>query len=315
MREKKYRVYSVSATQEIMESRGSRTKFWVSVNGEQSRWLLKFPRQETGEHWAEKIAAEISNLIGVNCARVELASCEGRLATICESFISGKDDDANLEHYFFHGYEILEFVVKGYDTSTNLRFRQKEHNVKNIVNVLERVALVGSDAPMPFQNMMMKDLASYAILDGLVGNMDRHHENWMLMFEPMLGETEKFTPSLAPSFDHASSLGRELSDEKRQMILDSNGLLNYLQGGKARGGVFVDSKRKRALSPLRLAKLLCRWQPRFTRPALDIIKSVPNSDFRTVIDKMPSMFMSDIAKEFAYQVVISSKAELIRSIR
>lgn len=77
----------------------------------------------------------------------------------------------------------------------------------------------------------------------------------------------------------------------------------------------MDSKRKRALSPLRLAKLLCRWQPRFTRRALDIIKSVPNSDFRTVIDKVPSEFMSDIAKEFAYQVVITSKAELFRNIQ
>lgn len=348
MQEEKYRVYSVSTPPEsVTESRGSRPKFWISVEGEKRSWLLKFPRQETGEHWAEKIAAEIGNLIGVNCARVELARCEGQsamfeqarnfnpslwsqylgsLGTICQSFVPEEQDILNLgisnladaEIHFIHGSGILQFTIDEYDTDPRLRFHQKDHNIKNIVKTIMQITDVGSLNPMPLWDEMLKKLASYTLLDGIIGNTDRHHENWMIELQSDHSHPLGIVNSqmyAAPSYDHASSLGRELSDEKRQLILDSNRLLNYLQGSKVRGGIFVDSNRKRPLSPLRLAKLLCRWQPRFTRPALDIIKSVPNSDFRAVIDKMPSEFMSDIAKEFAYQVVITSKAELIRSIQ
>ena len=75
------------------------------------------------------------------------------------------------------------------------------------------------------------------------------------------------------------------------------------------------SKRRRALPPFRLAQLLCRWQPEFTRNTLTRIEAVPDLEFKATIDKVPPEFMSETAKEFAYQVVVTSKAELLRSTR
>lgn len=49
----------------------------------------------------------------------------------------------------------------------------------------------------------------------LVANTDRHHENWALLL------TDDRSPQLAPSFDHASSLGFQLSDDERQDRLDT----------------------------------------------------------------------------------------------
>ena len=57
-----------------MEGRGTRRKLWVVRKDSQTEWLLKFPRPGTGEHWAEKLAAEIGRLININTAHVELAS-------------------------------------------------------------------------------------------------------------------------------------------------------------------------------------------------------------------------------------------------
>ena len=54
----------------------------------------------------------------------------------------------------------------------------------------------------------------YLVLDALIGNTDRHEENWAVV------ETEE-TRRLAPSFDHASSLGFLLSDSQRQERLVS----------------------------------------------------------------------------------------------
>ena len=76
----------------------------------------------------------------------------------------------------------------------------------------------------------LRELASYAILDGLIGNTDRHHENWMFFYHP-----ERRSYQLAPSYyDHGSSLGRELQDASRRVsrsrrdILASDRVLNYL---------------------------------------------------------------------------------------
>ena len=45
-----------AAESELM---GSKTKFWYLRQEEEGLWLFKYPRRNTGEHWAEKIAAEV----------------------------------------------------------------------------------------------------------------------------------------------------------------------------------------------------------------------------------------------------------------
>ncbi|MDE0552586.1 MAG: HipA domain-containing protein [Candidatus Poribacteria bacterium] len=319
-----YPVISVVAPTDAMEARGSRQKFWVSFEGDENDWLLKFPRPDNGEHWAEKVAAEIGHLIGVNCAKVELARCMwqtreeqsqgdgdlNQLGTICRSFTDLQhelDPEDDLQCDFFHGCDILNIIIDSYNPS--LRFKQTDHNVKNIVSAITTITDVESLNPMPRWDYMLEELASYALLDGLIGNTDRHHENWMLarIYGPGYDQWEA-----APSYDHASSLGRELTDERRRYILDSGRVLNYLQRG--RGGVFVRSKLKYT-SPLRLAKLLCRWKPDFTQRTLHKIRNVSDDDIRTVMDKVPPEFMSDTSKDFATEVVLTSKTELLRSIR
>ena len=318
-----YPVISVVAPTDAMEARGSRQKFWVSFEGDENDWLLKFPRPDNGEHWAEKVAAEIGYLIGVNCARVELARCiwqtreeqsqgdedRNQLGTICRSFtdLQELDLEDDLQCDFFHGCDILSIIIDAYNPS--LRFKQIDHNIKNIVSAITTIAGTESMNPMPYWDHRLEELASYALLDGLIGNTDRHHENWMLarVYGPGYDQWE-----VAPSYDHASSLGRELTDERRRYILDSGRVLNYLQRG--RGRVFVRSKLN-YISPLRLAKLLCRWKSDFTQRTLNKISNVSDDDIRTVMDKVPPEFMSDTAKDFATEVVVTSKTELLRSTR
>jgi hypothetical protein len=39
------------------EEMGGKAKFWYRPPGEnETAWLFKFPRENTGEHWAEKVA-------------------------------------------------------------------------------------------------------------------------------------------------------------------------------------------------------------------------------------------------------------------
>ena len=193
-------VVPIPARFDAREIRGTRTKFWVQIEEGTDRWLFKIPRRNTGEHWAEKVAAEIGCLVGVECAQVELARYvdEGGLeyglhgldeqeveqpeppswlGTVCKSFVP----DVQLEdeeRYLFHGWEVLQWAVENYDT--NLRFGQRDHNIKNIIIALTDLMGANTGNPTPHWDHVLEELVSYALLDGLIGNTDRHHENWMI---------------------------------------------------------------------------------------------------------------------------------------
>lgn len=279
------------------EQAGTREKFWTVMDGE--LWLYKKPRSTNlGEVWSEKVASEIARLIGVSCAEVQLARQGDEIATLSRSF--------NPQEWLsYHGNSVLANVISGYDR--HRRFGQNAHSVKNIVLAIVDLA----DKGLLDIAGASDRLASYAVLDGIVGNTDRHHENWMIMLDP---ERNQF--QVAPSYDHASSLGRELSDFRRRQILDQGRMINYITGGKGKRGkgrIYADANRKVPLSPLRLAQLVCRWFPDAARPALERVQALPDPEMRMAIDQVPPDFMSGVAKDFAYQYLITSKAELLRS--
>ena len=47
------------------EALGSKEKFWYRAKESEAEWLFKFPQPNTGQHWAEKIAAELAACLGV----------------------------------------------------------------------------------------------------------------------------------------------------------------------------------------------------------------------------------------------------------
>ena len=291
-----------------IENRGARRKFWVSLEDDGTQWLLKFPRSNTGEHWAEKVASEIGRLFQINTARVELARVDGEIATICQSFLTDDDEvynDADSFTSHFHGSEFLDIAIDFYDP--HIVRGNRDHNVKTVMDAIQTV---GDANAVHRLKEILDELASYVFLDGLVGNTDRHHDNWMLKYGVASGQVWM---RAAPTFDHASSLGRELTDERRERILSSSGVLNYLRRG--RGGVYIDEKHRRAPSPLHLAQLLCRWNRELAEDWRNRLNSITHTDIQSVFDRIPSEFASELAKDFACQAVVASKAELSRSIK
>ena len=85
-----YRIVEVKPEWVIdREDMGTKTKFWYRDPDEDVNWLFKYPRQNTGEHWAEKTAAEVASALGVRHAKVELAQFEGDRGSATESFARG----------------------------------------------------------------------------------------------------------------------------------------------------------------------------------------------------------------------------------
>ena len=290
-----YPITSIPPTERRdVEQLGSKAKFWVMLDGQ--LWLFKEARENTGEDWAEKVAAQLAKLVGFDAADVELAVFSGRVGCVCKSFIDLKQGEG-----LVHGNEILAGHVTGYDREK--RFKQSDHTLGNIVTAIQSV-FEGKNA-----DSVLARLARYVVFDALIGNTDRHHENWGLKLS---FDAEKKTQlvSVAPSFDHASSLGRELRDEARADILARNGVAKYIASG--RGGIFISVDDKHGANPLELARLGAERYPDHFRGALASLSTLQTATIRTIIDQLPAERASNAAKDFAYAVVCHSLDQLLK---
>jgi len=158
----------------------------------------------------------------------------------------------------------------------------------------------------------------YLMLDALVGNTDRHHENWGVVqkWEWVKGASSSMTislhTSLAPTYDHASSLGREMLDERRQRILaDPAWMKRYINGGT--GGIFRDAQANKGLSPLALIELVAKTYTAFFKPWQKRIVELPPNFAQPIIAPIPDACMSAASKEFALAFLNESR-KLIASI-
>lgn len=266
------------------EALGSKTKFWFRQGGQ--HWLFKEARDNTGEGWAEKIAAEVAALMGISAATVELAEYEGRHGCASLMFV-----DSARGEVLYHGNEILAGQVLGYDPAK--KFRQSDHTLENI-----RIAICKLFPAPEIHHSVLTALAGYLVLDALVGNTDRHHENWGLLLTPKL-EGNTFAGaelSVAPSFDHASSLGRELRDEKRLNIMRTAGMGVYVRKGK--GAVFFAPEDAHGANPLRLVEFGANRLGEYFLPGLERLRRFTISDLDAVVDRVPDEHMSVAAKAF-----------------
>jgi len=277
---------------EDIEQLGSKPKFWVSR--EDGRWLFKEARPNTGEDWAEKVAAELAKLLGVDAAQVELATYVGRRGCISKNFIARDKGEA-----LIHGNEILATHVAHYDKAKIAK--QSDHTVDNIIAAVSRLF------PRGLGQSILKQLAEYMVFDALIGNTDRHHENWgfRLRLEP---GNETFPLTVAPSYDHASSLGRECLDERCEKILHERRVPEYVKGG--RGGVYWQATDTKGANPLELVKLASAKYPKYFAPALEKISKLNEDEAWQTISRIPAHRASDVSKQLAHAIVCFSLTEL-----
>lgn len=287
--DKKYPVLQITEDDVLeREQLGTKTKFWVTLGEEEEtqEWLFKIPRKNTGEHWAEKVAYEVACLLKLSCAEIELARFENTFGSCSKSFIN-KEKKPEL----IHGNEILAGRVLGYEKDK--KYGQRDHTLQNI---LEAIRKTGKKAE---PQKALKHFAGYMILDSLIGNTDRHHENWAFL---RWTDGDKQTHHvIAPTFDHASSLGRELLDDDREFKLLENRIEQYIK--KGRGAIFLTPEDKKGLNPFELVKLAAKEIPEALDYWLEQVKKVEEDEFDAILTRVPDSFITEPARQFALKML------------
>lgn len=279
---------------EVIEQLGSKPKFWFRLPGDVQPWLFKFTREKTGEDWSEKIASELAKLLNIPAAQVELATFMGKRGCASRSFVETKKG-----FELIHGSEVMAGRVQGYEKEK--QWGQSDHCISNIIAAVEQIF------PAYRRTQNLRTLAEYIVLDALICNTDRHHDNWGLLRR--IGSKKKTIHSVAPSFDHASSLGRELLDDRRRMILlDRQGLERYVLRGH--GGIFYNESDARGENPLQLATKAAGDYPAYFAPVLQRLQRLNEDEMCAIVHRIPEDWMNAQSKDFCCRMLTTTLQRL-----
>lgn len=174
-------------------------------------------------------------------AHYELAIWRGRGGVVSDSFVPG-------DCRYVTANEVLSKIHPDY--AGQKRYEARQHTLRTFMALGSgsRVELPnGYNAPSAIRRS--DDLmVGYLMLDALIGNQDRHDQNWG--FVVCLGRP--LSVALSPTFDHASSLGRNESDvnrNKRLATRDRGGSVEAYVAW-ARSGFYESATARRTMTTL-----------------------------------------------------------------
>jgi hypothetical protein len=197
-----------------------------------------------------------------------------------------------------HGNEVLEFVDSSYPAQQ--RYGARAHTVHAVITALARFH-VGVPPTLRALPEGVTDafgvFIGYLLLDAWIGNTDRHHENWgVLRQRSQLTQTL----TLAPTYDHASSLGRELSDMQRMKHGNPrHGTPAERYAKRARSAFYASDGSGRKLSTHEVFAEAAAHRPQAAQAWVERLRKLDRLAQKCAVDRVPSGHMSDAAKAFA----------------
>ena len=290
------------------EQLGTKEKSWFAYSEKHWYWdfkgdrfLFKAGREGTGENWAEKVACELCKLLELPHAEYDLAVYRGKKGVITPNFVP---KGARLEL----GNEILARYVSGYEKTK--RFSQTQHTLSRVLRWVrgKEVDLPIGFSGFDYLNSAIDVFVGYLMLDAWIANQDRHHENWGYVVELSNGSIH-----LAPTFDHASSLGRNESDENRVRRLNTKdigmSMERYIE--RAKSAFYQTQKDTKPLSTIDAFIIAAKRRPDAARIWLQKLEDISSPDVRAIIVRVPHEEMSDIAKGFTQQILDLNRQRLL----
>jgi hypothetical protein len=278
------------------ETMGTKSKFWFE-HPELDRCLYKHIRPNTGEDWAEKVAEQICELLALPHANYELAETwSSNYGTVSLNFIPQGGT-------LIHGNEILTPLVSNYPTYET--YNASQHTIDVVLSAIE---LSQVQLPPDWDALegieTARDLfIGYILLDALIGNGDRHHENWGFVRSRQANSPDRLY--LSPTYDHASCLGRELLDDRRKV----RSVESYAK--KCISAFYLDVNDSKPLRTFELFKELANRYPTTAQVWLNRLAGISEENIDLILQAIPPERISSIAAKFARDILIFNQNRLL----
>ena len=182
------------------------------------RYLFKLSRRRfPWQFWCEIIAYRFGSVVGIWVPPAHIGhnkkyGKEGvdTYAALIEWFYDDR------EKRYISGGQIMVSLIENFDRDTG-----KEHN-------LETIRQFFSD-----HDKILKYWAGVLTFDTLIGNIDRHQDNWGFIIERSEKQSIK-SITLSPAFDNGTALCYEILEQNIDKYEDNNRLESYLTGRYAK---------------------------------------------------------------------------------
>lgn len=276
---------------------GTKPKQWLwSPTG--GRWLWKQSTMQRdrrhgefrkGDDWSEVVASQLGRRLGVPVAEVRLASRCDDLGVISRSVLADENES------LVHGNELL--------SEAGITTTRKDRLGYTLDAIAEVLGGVEPPAGTVEIGGGFEWFVGYLVLDALVGNTDRHQDNWAVI-------RRRAASRLSPSFDHASCLGFQISDDERKARLDED-----RAGAGVRGyAAAARTKYEGRPHPCRVAaEGLARADARARDRWLSAIESCSGLD--DIVDIATEERMTPVARRFARALVEENRRLLSHHLR
>lgn len=224
-------------------AKGSRNKIWVAKPDTKVLEMFLFKeshRRHPVEFWSEVITHHIGKLAGVPTPETFCARMGDTYGALIGFFLKMKD--GQVMESLDHGGDLILAKYPDFD-----RTKGERHNIFFV----ERIFLE-SKRPDLF-----RDFLGTLVFDALIGNTDRHQDNWGFILE------KKRIVRLTPAFDNSDSLGREIVEEKISNFLKDDGtrLKRYIEDGKPHVRWSVDGQNLEWINHFEFLKRLSHKWP------------------------------------------------------
>ncbi|WP_257128377.1 HipA domain-containing protein [Priestia megaterium] len=260
-----------------LNASGTREKFWLINPENEERYMFKLPKEGTGEIWAEKVASEIGKVLKLEMMDVAIAKYEDRQGLLLTNFVKYGEE----EH--FDGGDLLKTIIDGFDPND-----LTDYTLENILRCL---------VPLNLE----KEIVKVIIFDALIGNQDRHCENWGVIQKG--GDIR-----LTPIYDNGASLGFSNKEERVEMMLkDANMFGAFTNRGKSIIG--IPSKKKPKIKAL-LHEIYALF-PGVVSEEIERLDYLQTEEIKHILEIIPLDIMSETYKIWVERLLIYRKEWII----
>lgn len=304
-----YPIIQIDVIPQDLEQLGTKEKFWFPREEDGGNlWLFKYSKGSTGEHWSEKCAAELCHLLEIPHAQYEIAVAAKGFGILTPNMIP--------EGYrMVMGNEVLHSKTSDYPEPLppgEKPVKVREHTVSRVLGCLDNEKILPPISDYDLGDLNAGDVfCGYLMLDALISNQDRHHENWAIMLNNETGEH-----FLCPTYDHAASLGREMLETEREERLttkDANRQVPFFVR-KARSELYKLKTDRKPLLTVDAFLHAVERRPNAKSFWLEKLSRVTEQQILQVFNQVDDDCISNAARNFAVEVVLENKRRLLENV-
>lgn len=271
---------------------GASEKKWLINSKTNQKGIFKFPKdmgtgKTTGEYWAEKVAFQLAEILGIECAKVDIGTFKGRVGSM--SYMILNEDEELIE-----GIQYITNIYKEYNQDKFIDYRTGEpYSIKMILQSIKKTGLGN-------------DFLTIPIFDALIGNSDRHHSNWGIVKNKLNGNIR-----MSPLYDNGSSLCCLIDDEYASSFLRDKRRFESLIFGKSKSMIRWENQNR-----IRHFELIQHIKDEYYEETLYIVDKVKDNldetKIREIIYSYDDSIIKPNIKELLCAFLIERRARLLK---